>query len=111
MLLTEKMRYFGIKYNGLFMYCVSESYTYLFCPRALINTLMAKNLTNSDQTIYTADITTKNKSSTTNDPTTFLAYHQRELDSVVGDRNCMFRSLAKQLSGDSDNHWQLREAM
>ena len=51
------------------------------------------------------------KSSTTNDPTAFLAYHDRKLDSVLGDGNCMFRSLAKQLSGDSDKHGQLRNKL
>ena len=70
---------------------------------------MAKTHTNSDQTTYTAKVTIQDKSSTTNDPTTFLAYYGRKLDSVLGDGNCMFRSLAKQLSGDSDKHGQLRD--
>ena len=81
---------------------------HLFCPLAPISTLTAKIHTNSD---HTADVTIQDKSSTTNDPTTFLAYHGRKLDSVLGNGNCMFRSLAKQLSDDSDKHGQLRERL
>ena len=73
--------------------------------------MTAKTHTNSDQTTYTAEVTIQDKSSTTNDPITFLAYHGRKLDSVLGDGNCMFRSLAKQLSGDSDKHGQLRDKL
>ena len=51
------------------------------------------------------------KSGTTNDATAFLAYHGRRLDSVLGDGNCIFRSLAKQLSDDSDKHSQLRNKL
>ena len=55
--------------------------------------------------------TTQANSSTTNDPSTFLAYHGRKLDQVLEDGNCMFQSLAKQLSGDSDKHGQLRDKL
>ena len=73
--------------------------------------MTANKLSNSDHTIYTAEVTIQDKSSTINDPTTFLAYHGRKLDSVLGDGNCMFQSLAKQLSGDSNEHVQLREKL
>ena len=39
--------------------------------------------------------TTQVSSRTADAPTTFLAYYGRKLDFVLGDGNCMFRSLAK----------------
>ncbi len=85
--------------------CVSMSLMHFFCPLASTSTLTAKTHMNSDQTHYAADATIQDK------PTTFLAYHGRKLDSVLGDGNCMFQSLAKQLSGDSDKHGPLREKL
>lgn len=103
------MHFFGTRYKGIFM--CQYIHNTLFCPLASISSLTAKTHTNSDQTTYTAEVTIQDKSSTTNDPITFLAYHGRKLDSVLGDGNCMFRSLAKQLSGDSDKHAQLRDKL
>ena len=56
-------------------------------------------------------ITVQVETKTDDEPSTFLAYYGRKLDRVLGDGNCMFRSLAKQLSGDSDRHAQLRDKL
>ena len=41
----------------------------------------------------------------------FLAAMGRTIDKVLGDGNCLFRALAKQLSGSSDKHMELRGIM
>ena len=56
-------------------------------------------------------ITVQVETKTDDEPSIFLAYYGRKLDRVLGDGNCMFRSLAKQLSGDSDRHAQLRDKL
>lgn len=43
--------------------------------------------------------------------TSFLTYHGRKIDQVLGDGNCLFRALAKQLTGDSDKHGILRDKL
>ncbi|XP_064399682.1 uncharacterized protein LOC135346105 isoform X2 [Halichondria panicea] len=43
--------------------------------------------------------------------TSFLMYHGRKIDQVLGDGNCLFRVLAKQLTGDSDKHGILRDKL
>lgn len=47
--------------------------------------------------------------SNSNDVSTFLTFYGRRVDQVLGDGNCMFRSLAKQLSDNSNNHAILRD--
>lgn len=39
----------------------------------------------------------------------FLAKCGRAIDKVVGDGNCLFRALAKQLSGNPEKHMELRK--
>ena len=39
----------------------------------------------------------------------FLRRLNRKVDRVLGDGNCLFRALAKQTTGDSDNHVHLRK--
>ena len=47
----------------------------------------------------------------TTDMVSFLAAHGRQLDPALPDGNCLFRSLAKQLTGDPSKHVQLRETL
>lgn len=42
---------------------------------------------------------------------TFLAAQGRRLDRALGDGNCLFRSLSKQLFSTSKYHGQLRQAL
>lgn len=41
----------------------------------------------------------------------FLSEQQRSLDVIVGDGNCLFRAIAKELFGDQKHHVKLREIL
>ena len=41
----------------------------------------------------------------------FLQQSNRKIDKALGDGNCLFRALAKQTTGDSENHVQLQNVM
>ena len=80
--------------------CANMSLMHFFCLLVSTSSLTSKTHMNSDQTNYTAKVhaTIQDKS---DDPTTFLAYHGRKLDSVLGDGNCMFQSLICQVTQTS----------